>query len=71
MKLKGSIDDIRETIFRVKSRKRRRPYALKMRELEDTFSFIDENKWKVKKENSRSKPALTRKLHNVGTEGTN
>ena len=48
MKLKGSIDELREQIFREKSKKRHLPYALKMKELEDVSDFIDEKKWKVK-----------------------
>ena len=48
MKLKGSVDELREQVFREKSKKRRLPYALKMKELEDVSDFIDEKKWKVK-----------------------
>ena len=52
MKLKGSIDKLREQIFREKSKKRRLPFALKIKELENTFNFIDVSKWRV---NSKDK----------------
>ena len=45
MKLKGSIEEIQKEIFEHKSHKRKLSFSQKVKELEDTLSFIDENKW--------------------------
>lgn len=49
MKLKGNIDQIRSKIFQNKAHRRKLPFALKMKELEEVSSFIDEKKWKINK----------------------
>ena len=49
--MKGSIDQIRGDIFKNKAKKRKLPFALKMKELEEASSFIDENEWSPKYRN--------------------